>query len=48
MNRTKKTQVLISLIGEAIKKHEIIDIINMNDKNFNYYYENEINLINNL
>lgn len=47
MNRTKKTQILISLIGEAIKKYEIIDIINMNDTSFNYFYETEMQIFNN-
>ena len=45
MDRTKKTKILISLIGESIKKSEIINIINMSDDSFNYYYKSEMNII---
>jgi hypothetical protein len=45
MDRTKKTKILISLIGESIKKSEIINIINMSDNSFDYYYKSEMNII---
>ena len=36
MSRNDKMQVLMSIIGETLKKHEIIAIINMSDEVFDY------------
>jgi len=48
INRNDKMKLLISIIGETLKKHEIIDIINMSNNAFDYYYKEEINHINRL
>ena len=48
MSRTKKMKTLIWIKGEPFKRSQIIDVVNMNDEDFNYYYENEVKKINSI
>tara|TARA_B110000285_G_C14994115_1_gene547880 strand:- start:256 stop:414 length:159 start_codon:yes stop_codon:yes gene_type:complete len=47
-NRTKKMQLIVEIIGVTLKKHELLDIINMNDVQFEYFYQQELNEINSI
>jgi hypothetical protein len=41
-------QLIIEIIGETLKRQEILDIINMNDTQFEYFYQEELGLINSI